>query len=165
MDMLFDKEQMTGVTFCFFVDACQCGGFIECCRRHARVFRGNSIIVCTSCRADQAIPRNKAPTSGGKKSEAMTSQFTRALMSVLDEGWTNCKISDIEKKLHLRFPIESEVQISQPGPGCSLRIPDVLRRPAMFRWYEFDKARFCSDYWDAATKTPFAMTGKESFMS
>ena len=100
----------------------------------------------------------------GKKSEAMTSQFTRALMSVLDEGWTNCKISDIEKKLHLRFPIESEVQISQPGPGCSLRIPDVLRRPAMFRWYEFDKARFCSDYWDAATKTPFAMTGKESFM-
>ena len=95
----------------------------------------------------------------------MTSQFTRALMSVLDEGWTNCKISDIEKKLHLRFPIESEVQISQPGPGCSLRIPDVLRRPAMFRWYEFDKARFCSDYWDAATKTPFAMTGKESFMS
>ena len=32
------------------------------------------------CRADQATPRNKAPTSGWKTSEDMTSQVARALM-------------------------------------------------------------------------------------
>ena len=91
--MLFGKERtMTGVTFCFFVDACLSGGFIEWCRKHARVFRANGIIVYTSCRADQVTPRINAPISRGKTSEAITSQFTRALMTVLDEGRINYKI-------------------------------------------------------------------------
>ena len=106
-------------------------------------------------------PRLQAPISGGKTSKAMTSQFTRALMSALDEGSMNYPISGIEEKLHLRFPIGSQVNIFKYGPGRSLGISYVLREPKKFSWYEFDKARFCRGFWNVAKPALFAMTGRE----
>ena len=101
--MLFGKERMN-YDRRYFLFLCRClpqRWFY----RVVQKFRGNNIIVYTSCRADQVTPRINAPISRGKTSEAITSQFTRALISVLDEGRIDYKISEIWKHLRLRFPL------------------------------------------------------------
>ena len=153
---------MTGVTFCFFVDACYSGGFIECCDRHKEKFEGNSVIVYSSSSAHAVTFRIRAPKSDGTRGDIETSMFTQALMSVLDEGETNWQIADMKDIIKSKFHLSlGTVEPRTYGTDCPLLISEVLREPKKFSWYEFDKARFCRGFWNVAKPALFAMTGRE----
>ena len=162
VNMFFRGKKMKGVTFYFFVDACYSGLFIESCESlDPEVLEENSVIVCTSCDHEETTARIYAPRADGPKTEIMTSQFTFALMSVLEEGVPPKKDigAAIKAKLDLRHL--HRVQFCTFGTGSSLPISAALREPHNFRWYEFDKARFCRNYWTAAQPKLVAMIGKK----
>ena len=72
IDMLFGKKKMKGVTFCFFADACHSGWFAKYCEDHEKMFEGNSVIVYTSCAADETTPRGDPLPSGAKIGRGIT---------------------------------------------------------------------------------------------
>ena len=160
--MFFGKDNMKGVTFCFFVDACHSGWFAEFCNRYEHMFKGNSVIAYTSCAAGETAPRVD-PDPAHRTKYGITSQFTMALMSILD-GPQDYPILNIKYmqpiiQARLRLPYSAQVQAYTFNAKSSFRISKVLRTPASFPWYKFDRSRFVA-YWPAAQQALVAMTGR-----
>ena len=160
IDMLFGKTKMNGVTFCFFADACHSGWFAEYCEDHKKMFEGNSVIVYTSCAANELTPRGDPMPSGDKTGRGITSQFTMALMSVLD-GRVDYPIAHMKNIIQSRLPAKTtvHVQVFTFNPDSSVHISGILREPANFPWYQFDRDRFCR-WWQVVQQALLAMTGR-----
>ena len=122
-------------------------------------YKENTIIVHTSSgsRTVTALADYFVTYDGKEeKIRGKTSQFTMALMSVLDgtNDLSVAEIGDVMKPEYSVFPNKCQLF----GPNNGALISHILRKPSGFRWYGFQCRIFCRKFGQKATRKLSAIT-------
>ena len=128
-------NQKKDVTFCFFVDCCHSGAFVEQNKPLLEELgRSNTVIVYTSCQPNQGTVTYPVP--GGSGGSTQISHFHIYFMTALN-GDRDISLNDVYKMIEKeKRSVTTPRRFCRPeGADSRVKISAVLRKPDKFKWY------------------------------